>query len=76
MPDAMDQVQELNDAHVAAALERHAARPLREGRATCIHADCGAPISDARRRLGAQRCMDCQRAEEAAGVHHRVWSAR
>lgn len=76
MPDAMDHVQELNEAHTADALKRHAARVLPEGRATCAHADCGEPISDARRRLGAQLCMECQRGEEAASAHLRTWSRR
>jgi RNA polymerase-binding transcription factor DksA len=76
MPDAMDHVQELNEAHVEDALKRHSARPVVEGRATCANAECGEPISDARRRLGAQLCMECQRGVEAAGAHRRVWSGR
>ena len=42
-----------------------AARPIaQQGRSHCKHKDCGEPISPQRQDLGAQLCIDCQRAAE------------
>jgi RNA polymerase-binding transcription factor DksA len=76
MPDAMDHVQSFNDAHTADALQRHASRPRPEGRAHCANLECGQPIGDARRALGAQLCLPCQHAEEAKTAHLNRWRHR
>lgn len=73
MSDAMDQVQALAEAHAAEAVKRHSMRPHLEGRSTCANLDCQQPISDARRALGAQLCIDCQRGEEARAAHFQTW---
>jgi RNA polymerase-binding transcription factor DksA len=76
MPDAMDRVQQHNDDHAEDALRRHAARPRPPGRTHCANLDCGEPIGDARRALGAQLCILCQQAEEASAVHLNRWRQR
>lgn len=76
MPDAMDHVQQLAADHAADSLARHADREQRVGRSHCANLDCGEPVSDVRRKLGAQLCLDCAQAEEAVAVHHRVWRGR
>lgn len=73
MPDQMDQVQAMNDLHVENALRTHARRERAQGLTHCETLDCGEPIVPARQALGARLCIDCQRAEEAAAAHHRVW---
>jgi len=35
-----------------------------QGRTHCIAEDCGAPIAPVRQAMGAQLCLDCQRAAE------------
>jgi RNA polymerase-binding transcription factor DksA len=35
--------------------------------------DCGEPIAPARQQLGAQLCLECQKAEEAQASHFRKW---
>lgn len=76
MPDAMERVQQFAADHAADSLARHADRAKPPGRHTCANLDCGEPISDTRRGLGAQLCMDCAQAEEAAAVHQRTWRGR
>lgn len=76
MPDAMDRVQQHAADITSDALQAHAQRTQLPGRSTCANLDCGEPISDARRGMGAQLCLDCQRAEEAAGVHFKTWRQR
>lgn len=63
MPDAMDAVQADVAARVEDALKRHraTARERRPGLHHCEVLDCREPIEEARRRLGARLCSDCQR---------------
>ena len=60
MTDPLDQAQQIEEQHRAAALARHRARPVGIGAADCI--DCDAPIPPARRRAQphADRCVGCQ----------------
>lgn len=74
MPDFMDAVQERVLAETEAVLAARGDRP--EGRSQCADDDCGAPISDERMALGAQLCLDCQRASEARAAHFRTWGGR
>jgi phage/conjugal plasmid C-4 type zinc finger TraR family protein len=62
--DPLDQAQQLEEQHRAAALARHRARPAGVGTSHC--ADCGAPIPAARRRAlpHADRCVGCQTVAE------------
>lgn len=76
MPDAMERVQQFTADHVADSLARHADRERLPGRSTCANLDCGEAISPTRQQLGAQLCMDCLKAEEAAAVHQRTWRSR
>lgn len=76
MPDLMDRVQDFAADLAADALGAHQRRPQPMGRAYCANLDCGEPIAPARTALGAQLCMDCQRAEEAAVAHLRTWGRR
>ncbi|EIL99129.1 hypothetical protein [Rhodanobacter thiooxydans] len=42
-----------------------AARPMQAtGRTHCANAECGEPIVQVRQQMGAQLCIDCQRAVE------------
>lgn len=76
MPDAMDRVQQLAQDLAADAVAEHARRPVAAGRTHCANLDCGEPIAPARTALGAQLCLDCQQAEEAARVHQAAWRRR
>lgn len=76
MPDAMGEVQEANEQHIAQALRRHAERAVPAGRQTCANEDCGGPIGDTRRAFGAQLCLPCQKAEESRVSHFATWSRR
>lgn len=76
MPDAMDRMQAFNEDHTADALKRHAARKVAAGRMHCVVSDCGEPISDARRDMGAQLCLACQKEEEARDAHLSRWARR
>lgn len=76
MPDAMDRVQQHAQDMTADALAEHARRPVVAGRTHCGNLDCGEPIAPARIALGAQLCLDCQQAEEAARVHQAAWRRR
>jgi len=66
MPDAMDAVQADVDARTAEALRRHwaIAAVRRPGLPFCEQLDCAEPIEEARQRLGARLCTDCQREED------------
>lgn len=65
MPDHMDGVQEhaqkVQDNALADTLKR-IARAMVGGLSECI--ECGAPISDLRKSLGARQCMPCATASE------------
>jgi phage/conjugal plasmid C-4 type zinc finger TraR family protein len=58
--DLLDQAQQIEEQHRAAALARHRARPVGTGAELCI--DCDTPIPAARRRAlpHADRCIGCQ----------------
>lgn len=73
MPDEMDRLQEADAAHNDDSMRRHADRVTAPGRATCANMDCEEGISAARQQLGAQLCLDCQKAEEAQSAHFRTW---
>ncbi len=64
MTDIIDQAEEYEAMHRAAALARHQARPRGTGAAVCI--DCDTPIPAARRRAlpHADRCIGCQTLHE------------
>jgi len=53
----------------ARAIDAHAAgQTVRRGRDMCADQDCGEPISERRKALGAQLCLACQHAvEQRAG---------
>lgn len=76
MPDAMDQVQDFNEAHTSDALHRHASQPRKLGRTSCANLDCGDAIAPPRTALGAQLCLPCQQEEEAQAVHLAAWRRR
>lgn len=76
MPDAMDQVQDFNDAHVADSLKRHASRPREIGRTQCERLDCREPIAAVRTVLGAQLCEECQEEEDKRNIHFATWRQR
>jgi hypothetical protein len=60
--DVIDMAQRRQMEDVALAL---AARPaVAVGRMHCANADCREPIAEVRQRMGAQLCIDCQRAAE------------
>ena len=58
--DLLDQAQQVEEQHRAAALARHHARPVGVGTSHCV--DCDAPIPAARRHAlpNADRCVGCQ----------------
>lgn len=74
MPDFMDAVQDRVLAETEAAIAAQTQR--RQGRTHCAAYDCGEPITPERTAMGAQFCIDCQRAEEAREVHFRTWGRR
>ena len=76
MPDAMERVQQLAIDHAQDALKRHADRPQQLGRRACANLDCQEPITSQRQALGAQLCIDCQRADEAQAAHFSRWGGR
>jgi RNA polymerase-binding transcription factor DksA len=79
MPDEMERVQELNDAHVADSLQRHAervARVARPGRTHCVESNCGEPIGAERTRQGAQRCDECEEEHAKRNAHFATWARR
>ena len=59
--DVIDLAQRRQQEDIDHAL---AARVKAAGRTHCMRADCGAPISDLRREMGAVLCLDCQRSNE------------
>ena len=74
MPDAMDAIQERVLLDTEAAVAARAAQA--EGRTHCAYAGCGEPITPERTALGAQFCLDCQRAAESSAAHFRTWCRR
>ena len=62
--DLIDQAQQVEEQHRAAALARHHARPVSVGASHCV--DCDAPIPAARRHAlpNADRCVGCQTVAE------------
>lgn len=64
MPDAIDRLQEQEAEFHQRALSAHAAQLPRRGRDMCADEDCGEPISERRKALGAQLCLACQHAAE------------
>lgn len=74
MPDDMDVIQ---DRVLRETEEILAHRPQAgQGRSACIEDGCGEAITSTRTALGAQRCMDCQRAFDAREAHFRTWARR
>lgn len=61
----MDLTEEASRRQMEEVEHALAARPaLGTGRSHCGNADCGAPIAPVRQQMGAQLCIDCQRAVE------------
>ncbi len=65
--DDVDRAQEINEAHLAEALDRRrydAERAIHESPLQCI--DCDEPIPEARRKAvpGCRRCIGCQELHE------------
>lgn len=60
--DIIDQAQDYQQRMIDAALSRQSTR--RPGRHFCARLDCDEPISETRRALGAQLCIDCAEAQE------------
>lgn len=63
MSDLVDRAQELEQIERDASLAAVALRPMIVGRVCCMN--CGAAISPLRTAIGAQRCIECQQADEA-----------
>lgn len=55
--DIIDKAQAYQQQMIDAALSQR--RPAGIGRQHCARNDCGEKISDTRRELGAQLCIDC-----------------
>lgn len=66
MPDDMDRMQAANEDHVSDSLKRHRAMATlrRPGLTHCENLDCREPIPEARTRLGARLCDDCENDEQ------------
>ena len=60
--DVIELAQQRQQEDVDHALQARA--PAQPGRTHCANLDCGAPILPVRQRIGAQLCIDCQRASE------------
>lgn len=60
--DTIDEAQRRQQEEIEQALS--ARRPAKAGRECCANQDCGEPIAPFRQQLGAQLCLDCQRAAE------------
>lgn len=73
MPDELDRVQAMTELHLQNAIDNHVHRPRPQGLSHCEDQDCGEPISDQRRAMGARRCVDCQSMVEAREVHIATW---
>lgn len=58
MTDVIDVAQQRQQDDIDIALA--ARKPAGAGRAFCANAVCDEPISEVRRALGAQLCIDCQ----------------
>lgn len=76
MPDMMDRVQQHAEDVANDALAAHALQRRLQGRDTCANLDCDAAIAPVRTALGAQLCIDCQRAEESQDAHFKAWGRR
>lgn len=63
MTDLADRASDEEEATRAAAID-NARRMQRDGARFCDN--CGEPVSDLRRQMGARRCLDCQVAFEHA----------
>jgi len=62
--DMIDLAQQRQQDEVDHALQARAPAP--PGRTHCANMDCGEPILPVRQQMGAQLCIDCQRASERA----------
>ena len=60
--DVIGLAQQRQQDEVEHALQARA--PVQPGRTHCANLDCEAPILPVRQRMGAQLCIDCQRAIE------------
>jgi RNA polymerase-binding transcription factor DksA len=58
--DVVDHANEIAEQDLARRIA-NATRPRQRGPEAC---DCGEPISELRRNIGAERCIDCQTAHE------------
>jgi len=73
MPDEMDRIQDMTDAHLEDAIKHHSTRLVRAGLPHCENMDCCEPISVQRQGMGARLCVPCQTSEEAQAAHFRAW---
>lgn len=64
MCDDVERAQDIAQQFIDNSLRDHfaARKQSRSGRATCI--ECEEPITPARKALGANLCIDCQRDED------------
>jgi hypothetical protein len=60
--DVIDVAQRRQQEEIDHALAARAGKP--SGRAHCANLDCGEAITPIRQQMGAQLCIDCQRASE------------
>ena len=73
MVDIYDRAQQRTEEILADALAEHQRRAVSAAGPGLSHcADCGEPISAARRAAvaGCRRCVDCQQIFEKTGGHH------
>jgi RNA polymerase-binding transcription factor DksA len=61
--DTIDVAQRRQQEEIDHALAARVSR-TENGRTHCANADCGEPIASVRQQMGAQLCIDCQRAVE------------
>lgn len=69
--DIIDQAQARQQQDIDIALASR--KPRERGPERCRNADCNEPISELRRDMGADLCVDCARDAEA---RDRLWSGR
>lgn len=78
MPDAIDQIQDMTDRHLANAVRTHARAQAsrRPGLTHCEQDDCRLPIAALRQEMGARLCIECATADEARNAHQAAWRHR